>query len=220
VVGPGPGDGFGGYRARLVETLRQKGVRDLAVLHAVAQVPRHLFVPPSVRHNAYEDSALPIGSGQTISQPFIQAKYLETVGLTGKERVLEVGTGSGYQTALISMLADTVYTIERVPALSDSARRVLEHAGCRNIQYVVGDGTLGWRPGAPYDAILVSAASPEIPRPLVDQLAPGGRMIVPVGDRDVQTLVVVRRGPNGIETSTIGDARFVPLIGAHGWRGA
>ena len=220
MVGPGPGDGFGGYRARLVETLRQKGVRDLAVLHAVAQVPRHLFVPPSVRHNAYEDSALPIGSGQTISQPFIQAKYLETVGLTGKERVLEVGTGSGYQTALISLLADTVHTIERVPALSESARRVLESAGYRNINYIVGDGTLGWKPGAPYDAILVSAASPEIPQPLVSQLAPGGRMIVPVGDRDVQALVVVRRGPNGIETSTIGDARFVPLIGAHGWHGA
>jgi protein-L-isoaspartate(D-aspartate) O-methyltransferase len=220
VVGPGPGDGFGGYRARLVETLRQKGVRDLAVLHAVAQVPRHLFVPPSVRHNAYEDSALPIGSGQTISQPFIQAKYLETVGLTGKERVLEIGTGSGYQTALISLLADTVYTIERVPALSESARRVLESASYRNINYIVGDGTLGWKPGAPYDAILVSAASPEIPQPLVSQLAPGGRMIVPVGDRDVQALVVVRLGPNGIETSTIGDARFVPLIGAHGWHGA
>jgi len=183
-------------------------------------VPRHLFVPPSVRHNAYEDSALPIGSGQTISQPFIQAKYLETVGLTGKERVLEIGTGSGYQTALISLLADTVYTIERVPALSESARRVLESAGYRNINYIVGDGTLGWKPGAPYDAILVSAASPEIPQPLVSQLAPGGRMIVPVGDRDVQALVVVRRGPNGIETSTIGDARFVPLIGAHGWHGA
>ncbi|HEU4830540.1 MAG TPA: protein-L-isoaspartate(D-aspartate) O-methyltransferase [Gemmatimonadales bacterium] len=218
MVGSGPSDGFGGYRARLVETLRQKGVRDLAVLHAVAQVPRHHFVPPSVRHNAYEDSALPIGSGQTISQPFIQAKYLETVGLTGKERVLEIGTGSGYQTALISLLAETVFTIERVRVLSESARKVLESAGFRNIQYIVGDGTLGWRPGGPYDAILVSAASPEIPQPLVDQLAPGGRMVVPVGDRDVQTLVVVRRGPGGIETSTIGDARFVPLIGQHGWR--
>jgi protein-L-isoaspartate(D-aspartate) O-methyltransferase len=218
MVGPGPGDGFGGYRARLVETLRQKGVRDLAVLHAVAQVPRHLFVPPSVRHNAYEDSALPIGSGQTISQPFIQAKYLETVELTGKERVLEIGTGSGYQTALISLLADTVYTIERVPSLSEGARAVLERAGYRNINYLVGDGTLGWKPAAPYDVILVSAASPDIPQPLVAQLAPGGRMVVPVGDRDVQSLVVVRAGPNGVETSTIGDARFVPLIGAHGWR--
>ena len=218
MVGPGPGDGFGGYRARLVETLRQKGVRDLAVLHAVAQVPRHLFVPPSVRHNAYEDSALPIGSGQTISQPFIQAKYLETVALTGKERVLEIGTGSGYQTALISLLAETVYTIERVPSLSEGARAVLERAGYRNINYLVGDGTLGWKPAAPYDAILVSAASPDIPQPLVAQLAPGGRMVVPVGDRDVQSLVVVRAGPNGVETSTIGDARFVPLIGAHGWR--
>ncbi|HEX6644941.1 MAG TPA: protein-L-isoaspartate(D-aspartate) O-methyltransferase [Gemmatimonadales bacterium] len=218
MVGTGPGDGFGGYRARLVETLRQKGVKDLAVLHAVAQVPRHVFVPESVRHNAYEDSALPIGSGQTISQPFIQAKYLETAGLTGRERVLEIGTGSGYQTALISLLAAAVFTIERVPALSESARRVLDAAGYRNITYLVADGTLGWRPAAPYDAILVSAASPDIPQPLVSQLAPGGRMIVPVGDRDVQSLVVVRNGPNGIETSKLGDARFVPLIGAHGWR--
>ena len=132
--------------------------------------------------------------------------------------VLEIGTGSGYQTALISLLAETVYTIERVRALSESARKVLESAGYRNIQYIIGDGTLGWRPGAPYDAILVSAASPDIPQPLVEQLAPGGRMIVPVGDREVQALVVVRLGPNGIETSTIGDARFVPLIGQHGWR--
>ena len=221
MVGPGPGDGFGGYRARLVETLRQKGVRDLAVLHAVAQVPRHLFVPPSVRHNAYEDSALPIGFQQTLSQPYIVARMTELLFQAGPlGRILEIGTGSGYQTALISLLADTVYTIERVPALSESARRVLESAGYRNINYIVGDGTLGWKPGAPYDAILVSAASPEIPQPLVSQLAPGGRMIVPVGDRDVQALVVVRRGPNGIETSTIGDARFVPLIGAHGWHGA
>jgi protein-L-isoaspartate(D-aspartate) O-methyltransferase len=140
------------------------------------------------------------------------------VELTGKERVLEIGTGSGYQTALISLLADTVYTIERVPSLSEGARAVLERAGYRNINYLVGDGTLGWKPAAPYDVILVSAASPDIPQPLVAQLAPGGRMVVPVGDRDVQSLVVVRAGPNGVETSTIGDARFVPLIGAHGWR--
>jgi len=218
MTGPGPGDGFGGYRARLVETLRQKGIRDLSVLHAVAQVPRHLFVPSSVRHNAYEDTALPIGSGQTISQPFIQARYLEAVGLSGRAKVLEIGTGSGYQTALISLLAASVVTIERVRALSESARAVLDAAGYRNITFIVSDGTLGWRPLAPYDAILVSAASPDIPEPLVSQLAPGGRMVIPVGDRETQTLVVVRNGPNGIETSTIGGARFVPLIGAHGWR--
>lgn len=218
MVGKGPADGYGGYRARLVETLREKGIRDMAVLHAVSQVPRHLFVPPSVRHNAYEDAALPIGSGQTISQPFIQARYLEAAGLTGRERVLEIGTGSGYQTALLSLLAETVVTVERVRELSESARAVLEAAGYRNITFVVGDGTLGWRPGGPYAVILVSAASPDIPEPLVSQLAPGGRMIIPVGDRDTQSLVLVRNGPQGIESSTIGGARFVPLIGAHGWR--
>ena len=216
--GVGAGDGYGGYRAQLVQTLRDKGVRDLAVLRAVAQVPRHLFVPVSIRHRAYDDVALPIGSGQTISQPYVQARYLETVALTGHERVLEIGTGSGYQTALLAMLTDGVFSVERVPALTQSARAALEAAGIRNVTLLVGDGTLGWRPYAPYDAILVSAASPDIPKPLVEQLAPGGRMVVPVGDRDVQTLVVVRRGEQGIETSTIGDARFVPLIGEHGWR--
>ena len=217
-VGPGPGDSFGGFRAQLVETLRRKGIRDLAVLHAVAQVPRHLFVPASVRHRAYEDSALPIGAGQTISQPFVQALYLEAIGLTGREKVLEIGTGSGYQTALLSLLAGSVFSVERVPALSQSARTALDEAGFRNVTLLVGDGTLGWRPYAPYDAILVSAASPDIPQPLVEQLAEGGRMVVPVGDRDTQTLVKVRRDSRGVHISTLGDARFVPLIGEHGWR--
>ncbi len=217
-VGAGPGDSYGGYRAQLVETLRRKGIRDLAVLHAVAQVPRHLFVPASVRHRAYEDSALPIAAGQTISQPYVQALYLEALALTGREKVLEIGTGSGYQTALASLLAGSVFSVERVPALSQAAREALDAVGCRNVTLLVGDGTLGWRPFAPYDAILVSAASPEIPRPLVEQLAVGGRMIVPVGNRDVQTLNLVRRDEQGTSVSTLGDARFVPLIGEHGWR--
>jgi protein-L-isoaspartate(D-aspartate) O-methyltransferase len=217
-VGPGPGDGYGGFRAQLVETLRRKGIRDLPVLHAVAQVPRHLFVPPSVRHRAYEDSALPIAAGQTISQPYVQALYLEALALTGREKVLEIGTGSGYQTALASLLAGTVFSVERVPSLSQAAREALDAAGYRNITLLVGDGTLGWRPYAPYDAILVSAASPDIPRPLVEQLAVGGRMIVPVGNRDTQTLTMVRRDEQGTSVSTLGDARFVPLIGEHGWR--
>jgi protein-L-isoaspartate(D-aspartate) O-methyltransferase len=216
--GIGEGDSYGGYRAQLVETLRQKGVRDLAVLHAIRQVPRHLFVPESVRHRAYDDTALPIGAGQTISQPYVQARYLELIGLTGRERVLEVGTGSGYQTALLAVLTDTVFSIERLPALAASAREALEAAGIRNATVLVGDGTLGWRPFAPYDAILVAAASPEIPQPLVEQLAPGGRMVIPLGDRDSQSLTLVRRDPSaGVQVTTIGDVRFVPLVGKHGF---
>lgn len=216
--GVGPADSYGGYRAQLVATLRDKGIRDLSVLHAVSQVPRHLFVPASVRHRAYEDTALPIGGGQTISQPFIQALYLEVIGLSGKERVLEIGTGSGYQTALLSLLAGSVFSVERIPALAQSARGALDAAGVKNVSIFVGDGTLGWRPYAPYDAILVSAASPSIPAPLVEQLAPGGRMVVPIGDRQIQTLNVVRRDGNEIKVSTAGDARFVPLLGQFGFR--
>lgn len=216
--GLGPADSYGGYRAQLVATLRDKGIRDMAVLHAVSQIPRHLFVPESVRHRAYEDSALPIASGQTISQPFIQALYLEVIALTGREKVLEIGTGSGYQTALLSLLAGSVFSVERIPALAQSARAALDAAGIRNVSIFVGDGTLGWRPYAPYDAILVSAASPAIPQPLVDQLAPGGRMVVPIGDKQIQTLHVVRREGDAISVTTAGDARFVPLLGQFGFR--
>jgi len=216
--GIGEGDSYGGYRAQLVDTLRQKGVRDLAVLHAIRQVPRHLFVPESVRHRAYDDAALPIGAGQTISQPYVQARYLELIGLTGRERVLEVGTGSGYQTALLAVLTETVFSVERLPALAASARTALESAGIRNATVLVGDGTLGWRPFAPYDAILVAAASPEIPEPLVEQLAPGGRMVIPLGDRETQSLTLVRRDPAaGVQITTLGDVRFVPLVGKHGF---
>jgi protein-L-isoaspartate(D-aspartate) O-methyltransferase len=216
--GVGEGDSFGGYRSQLVEVLRRKGVRDLAVLRAIQMVPRHLFVPESVRHRAYDDTALPIGSGQTISQPYVQARYLELIGLTGKEKVLEIGTGSGYQTALLALLASMVFSIERVPQLAQSAKAALAGSGIRNVTVLVGDGTLGWRPFAPYDAILVSAASPEIPAPLVDQLASGGRMVIPLGDREAQTLTLVERGGDGIRTSTIGDVRFVPLVGEFGFQ--
>jgi protein-L-isoaspartate(D-aspartate) O-methyltransferase len=216
--GVGEGDSYGGYRAQLVETLRRKGIRDLAVLRAIQLVPRHLFVPPSVRHRAYEDAALPIGNGQTISQPWVQARYLELLGLTGRERVLEIGSGSGYQTALLALLCDAVFGVERIPALAQAARVALQGAGIRNVTILVGDGTLGWRPFAPYDAILVAAASPEIPGPLVEQLAEGGRMVIPLGDRSTQTLTLVRREPDRIRTSTIADVRFVPLLGQFGFR--
>jgi len=214
----GVGDGYGGYRSRLVETLQAKGIRDLAVLRAIGTVPRHLFVPESVRHRAYDDAALPIGGGQTISQPWVQARYLELAALTGRERVLEVGAGSGYQTALLAVLADAVFAVERIANLAQSARTALEAAGLPNVTVLVGDGTLGWRPFAPYDAILVAAASPEIPAPLLEQLAPGGRLIIPLGDRTTQVLTLAQRVGDEVRTSTVADVRFVPLLGEFGFR--
>jgi protein-L-isoaspartate(D-aspartate) O-methyltransferase len=214
----GPADGFGGYREQLVETLRSKGIRDLAVLRAIAEVPRHLFVPEYLRHRAYDDAALPIGNGQTISQPWIQARSLEALSLTGRGNVLEVGTGSGYQTALLARLADTVVSIERVRALSEQAQASLAAAGLqRKIHLVVGDGSLGWPPLAPYEGIVVAAASPDVPTPLVKQLDEGGRLVVPVGGRETQQLTLVIRTGTTYSTSALSDARFVPLIGQHGW---
>jgi protein-L-isoaspartate(D-aspartate) O-methyltransferase len=181
-------------------------------------VPRHLFVPESVRHRAYDDVALPIGGSQTISQPWVQARYLELAALSGRERVLEVGAGSGYQTALLALLADSVFAVERIASLAQSARAALEAAGLRNVTVLVGDGTLGWRPFAPYDAILVAAASPEIPAPLMEQLAPGGRLIIPLGDRHNQVLTLAQRVGDEVRTSTVADVRFVPLLGEFGFR--
>lgn len=210
-------DTYGGYRARLVEQLRTQGIRDLAVLRAFANTPRHLFVPEAVRHRAYEDTALPIGTGQTISQPFTQARYLEALGLKGKEKVLEIGTGSGYQTALLAALAGQVFTIERVRPLAEAAQAALRAAGVTNVSLLVGDGTLGWSAYAPYDAILVAAGGPEVPPPLVEQLTPDGRLIIPLGAKGAQTLTLVRRTADGIRATAIGEARFVPLLGEHGF---
>lgn len=222
---PGPlgsgasADTFGGYRIRLVEQLREQGIRDLAVLRAFAETPRHLFVPAAVRHRAYENAALPIGAGQTISQPFTQARYLETLRLQGGERALEIGTGSGYQTALLSQLVAQVFTVERVQALAESAQRALRAAQVRNVSVLLGDGTLGWAGYAPYDAILVAAGGPSIPAPLVEQLGPGGRLLIPVGERGRQTLTLVERTAEGVRTTALGDALFVPLLGEHGFDG-
>ena len=206
------GDSYGGYRMRLVETLQSKGIHDLGVLRAVSEVPRHRFVPESVKHRAYEDAALPIGGGQTISQPWVQARYLEVLRLTGKEKVLEVGTGSGYQTALLAMLADRVFSIERVPELTREAQKVMQELGIKNVTIMGGDGTLGWRPYAPFDAILVAAASPEVPKPLLEQLATGGRLVIPIGDRDNQRLSVIVRSPEGPALARSVPCRFVPLV--------
>ena len=211
------GDAFAGYRARLVETLRAKGVQNLAVLRAFAETPRHLFVPEALRRKAYDDVALPIGGGQTISQPFTQARYLEALGLRGSERVLEIGTGSGYQTALLCVLAAQVFSVERVEPLARQAQQTLRAAGVTKASVLMGDGTLGWSAYAPYDAILVAAGGPEIPPPLVEQLAPGGRLLIPLGDRGAQTLTLVERREDGLRRTPLGDARFVPLLGEHGF---
>lgn len=208
---------FRGARRRLVETLQDKGIKDLSVLRAIDQVPRHLFVPPTVRHRAYEDSALPIGNGQTISQPYVHARALEQLMLTGRERVLEIGTGSAYQTALLAQLAEQVFSIERYPALLDRARLMLTQAQVRNVSVLLGDGTLGWREYAPYDAIVVSAGAPAVPPALEAQLADGGRLLIPLGDRDEQMLTLLIKKGESFERRDIVPVRFVPLIGAGGW---
>jgi protein-L-isoaspartate(D-aspartate) O-methyltransferase len=209
---------FGGAKRRLIEELQRKGIRSLTVLKAFDDVPRHEFVPTGLRHRAYEDSPLPIGQGQTISQPWVHAKYLELLELTGKERVLEVGTGSGFQTALLTNLAQHVFSIERIAALAEQAREALRRCGIDHVIQKVGDGTMGWAEYGPYDAILVGAASPDVPQPLLDQLAIGGQLLVPVGDKDGQKLLRIRRTETGFERTTLDAMRFVPLIGEHGFK--
>ena len=215
MVSRGLGDSFGGYRTRLAETLRAAGIRDLAVLRAIAETPRHLFVPEAVRHRAYEDAALPIGAGQTISRPFTQARYLEALRLTGREKVLEVGTGSGYRAVVIA-----IQLVTRERQLAEAAQRALRAAAVANVSILMGDGTLGWSAYAPYDAIVVAAGGPEVPPPLVEQLAPGGRMLIPLGPGADQTLTLVERsgaaGQGAVRHTPLGDARFVPLVGEHG----
>ena len=208
---------FGGARRRLIEELEAKGVGDLAVLKAFDDVPRHHFVPTGVAHRAYEDAPLPIGHGQTISQPSVHARFLALLTLTGRERVLEIGTGSGFQAALLTRLAASVFSIERIAALAEQARECLRACGIEQVIQRVGDGTLGWPEFAPFDAILVGAASPEIPVPLTEQLAVGGQLLVPVGDKQGQALVRVVRTADGFRQERLDPMRFVPLIGAHGF---
>lgn len=204
-------------RRRLVEHLRSGGISDLAVLHAFDAVPRHVFVPEAVRHRAYENAALPLGNGQTISRPDVHARHLSLAQLTGSERVLEVGTGSGFQTALLATLAREVYSIEVVPELAARAQTVLAGLDTSNVTLRTGDGSLGWPEESPFDVILVGAAGPSISDLLKLQLAPEGRMIVPVGQGGLQTLYLVRRGPDGFEAEEVDSAYFVPLVGEKGW---
>ena len=208
---------YRGARRNLVETLQEKGIRDLSVLRAIDTVPRHLFVPPTVRIRAYADSALPIGAGQTISQPYVHARSLEHMALTGTARVLEIGTGSAYQTALLSQLAAQVFSVERMPELLDRARKLLRDMAISNISLSLGDGTLGWRAYAPYDAIVVGAGAPKVPPALEEQLAEGGRLLLPIGERDEQMLALFTKRGNTLERRDIEPVHFVPLIGAGGW---
>ena len=210
-------DSWGGYRARLVQELRDSGINDLAVLEAFGETPRHLFTPDAVKHRAYENCPLPIGCGQTISQPAVQAIYLQALQLKGTEKALEIGTGSGYQTALLARLADSVVSVERLPELAESARKALGDAGILGISIVVADGTLGWRPLAPYDAILVSAASPGVPQPLLDQLTEGGRLVIPVSKGRGQELLRISHYKGEFKEDWLGSVRFVPLIGKYGY---
>jgi protein-L-isoaspartate(D-aspartate) O-methyltransferase len=200
-----------------MELLRERGITDLAVLRAIDMTPRHAFVPRAILHRAYEDAALPIGNGQTISQPSVHARYLAELRLKGHERVLEIGTGSGYQTVLLSHLAAQVFSIERFRELLDRARDVIRRVGARNISLLLGDGTLGWREYAPYDAILVSAGASEVPRPLFEQLADGGRILIPLGSREEQVLTVGTRRGDALVRRDIAPVRFVPLLGTYGW---
>jgi protein-L-isoaspartate(D-aspartate) O-methyltransferase len=198
--------------------LRRRGIRDERVLAAMATVPRELFVPEAERRRAYADSALPIGYGQTISQPYVVAAMCELLSLGGEERVLDVGTGSGYAAAIVAELAASVVTVERVPELAERARAALAAAGHREVEVRLGDGSLGAPDRAPFDAIAVAAAVPGVPPALYAQLRDGGRLVVPRGERDAQELVQVVRTPSGpVETRSL-PCRFVPLIGAEGFR--
>jgi protein-L-isoaspartate(D-aspartate) O-methyltransferase len=205
-------------RRRMVELqLAERDVVDRRVLEAMGKVPRELFVPPEERTRAYADAALPIGAGQTISQPYMVARICEVLALTGKERVLDVGTGSGYQAAVLAELAAEVVTIERIPELADQARRALAEAEYENVQVEVGDGTLGYPERAPYDAVAVAAAAPDVPETLYGQLKPGGRMAIPVGRRRAQDLLLVVRSPEGPAVIRSVPCRFVPLLGEEGF---
>jgi len=211
-------DAYERARLRMVdEQLRGRDVTDERVLTAMATVPRELFVPPEHRERAYEDAALPIGHGQTISQPYMVARICEELALRDRGRVLDVGTGSGYQAAVLAELAAEVHTIERIPELAEQARASLATAGYERVAVHVGDGTLGLPEHAPYEAIAVAAAAPQPPPSLYDQLAPGGRLVVPVGRRWGQELLVVVRSPEGPAIVRSVPCRFVPLVGAEGF---
>jgi protein-L-isoaspartate(D-aspartate) O-methyltransferase len=201
----------------LAEQLAGRGITDRRVLEAIAAVPRHLFVESALAERAYEDRALPIGERQTISQPFMVALMTQALELTGGERVLEIGTGSGYQAAVLAQLATRVCTVERVKPLAERARHTLDRLKLYHVVIKVFDGTFGWPDEAPFDAIIVTAGAPAVPRPLIDQLKDNGRLVAPVGDRDGQRLMKVVKRKTEVHATALTECAFVPLIGAHAW---
>jgi len=207
-------------RRRMVERqIEARGITNPLVLAAMRDVPRHLFIPPPYDRNAYDDCPLPIGNGQTISQPYIVALMTDLLDVRPEENVLEIGAGSGYQAAVLSRIVRRVTTIERLSPVVTLARKNLSALRIENVDIIEGDGTLGYPQAAPYDAILITAATPDVPAPLIEQLAEGGRLVAPVGGREIQELVKLVRKGSTIQRSYFGGVRFVPLIGQHGWGG-
>ena len=198
--------------------LAPRGITDQRVLRVMGKIPRHLFMEEALVGEAYNDHPLPIGHKQTISQPYIVALMTQALELTGKEKTLELGTGCGYQSAILAELSDKVYTIERIRPLMEKARKLLSKLGYTNIMFKAFDGTFGWKEYEPYDAIMVTAGAPKIPEPLLDQLAEGGRMIIPIGDKYSQELIKVTREKDEYKKENLGGCRFVDLIGVHGWK--
>lgn len=210
---------FDAARNRMVdEQLIPRGISDPRVLSAMRKVPRHLFVEEALQDRAYGDYALPIGEKQTISQPYMVALMTEALELSGSETVLEIGTGSGYQAAILAELSKQVYSIERVPGLAVRAKKVIEELGYKNVEIKIYDGTLGWQEKSPFDGIMVTASSPDIPKTLTDQLKIGGRLVIPVGTRHFQTLIKAVKKKDGLVKMALTECVFVPLIGTYGWR--
>lgn len=210
-------DRYEGQRRALIGTMQERGIRDLNVLRAFDTIHRHEFIPESMRHQAYQDAPVPIGFGQTASQPSLQALYMQALDLQPGHKVLEVGTGCGFQTAVLAQLVDRVYSVERIRELAVRAREQLDALRISNVAILVGDGTIGWSRYAPYDAILVAAGGPEVPRPLMEQLAEGGRMLIPVGGRTMQRLMLVERSGDNWTQREVTECTFVPLLGRFGW---
>ena len=210
-------DRYTGQRRALIGVMQERGIRDLTVLRAFDQVHRHEFLPEAVRHRAYEDAPVPIGFGQTASQPSLQALYMQVLDLRPTHKVLEIGTGCGFQTAVLARLAERVYSVERIRELAVRAREKLDELRISNVAVLVGDGTIGWSRYAPYDAILVAAAAPDVPQPLLEQMAEGGRMLIPVGGRDTQRLVLITREAGRYTEQEVTACTFVPLLGRFGW---